>query len=43
MYLGSAEDSQMPMIIEHLTTDQEYIESVEYVKKRLSEPGQAQR
>ncbi|MCR4735261.1 MAG: sugar phosphate isomerase/epimerase [Treponema sp.] len=34
--LASEEDDQMPMIIEHLTTDEEYIESVAYVKKRLS-------
>jgi sugar phosphate isomerase/epimerase len=33
--LASQEDPQMPMIIEHLTTDEEYIQSVEYVKKRL--------
>ncbi len=33
--LATAEDPQMPMIIEHLTSDEEYIESVEYVKKRL--------
>ena len=33
--LATAEDPQMPMIIEHLTTDEEYIQSVEYVKKRL--------
>lgn len=32
----SAEDPAMPMIIEHLTSDEEYIESVEYVKKRLA-------
>ena len=34
--LASAEDPAMPMIIEHLTSDEEYIESVEYVKKRLA-------
>lgn len=34
--LASAEDPEMPMIIEHLTTDEEYIQSVEYVQKRLS-------
>ena len=34
--LATAEDPQMPMIIEHLTTDEEYIASVEYVKNRLS-------
>ncbi len=34
--LASAEDPEMPMIIEHLTTDEEYIQSVEYVRKRLS-------
>lgn len=34
--LATAEDPQMPMIIEHLTTDEEYLASVEYVKNRLS-------
>ncbi|SEP68266.1 Sugar phosphate isomerase/epimerase [Treponema bryantii] len=33
--LASAEDPQMPMIIEHLTTDEEYLESVKYVRERL--------
>ncbi|MCR4632367.1 MAG: sugar phosphate isomerase/epimerase [Treponema sp.] len=33
--LASAEDPEMPMIIEHLTTDEEYFQSVEYVRKRL--------
>jgi len=31
--LASVEDSCMPMIIEHLTTDEEYISSVKYVHK----------
>lgn len=34
--LATEQDPQMPMIIEHLTTDKEYIKSVEYVKRRLS-------
>ncbi len=34
--LATKEDPQMPMIIEHLSTDEEYIQSVEYVQKRLS-------
>ena len=34
--LATTEDPQMPMIIEHLTTDEEYIQSVEYVRNRLS-------
>ena len=33
--LASQEDPQMPMIIEHLTSDEEYIQSVDYVRKRL--------
>lgn len=33
--LASDCDPKMPMIIEHLTSDEEYVESVEYVKKRL--------
>ena len=33
--LASAENPFMPMIIEHLETDQEYFDSVEYVKERL--------
>ena len=33
--LASAEDPSMPMIIEHLTTDEEYSASVQYVKSRL--------
>ena len=33
--LATKENQNMPMIIEHLTTDQEYIESVKYVQKRL--------
>ena len=34
--LADAEDPDMPMIIEHLTTDDEYAASVRYVKDRLS-------
>ena len=34
--LATKEDPSMPMIIEHLTTDEEYLASVEYVKKRLN-------
>ena len=34
--LATAQDPAMPMIIEHLTSDEEYIQSVEYVRKRLS-------
>ena len=34
--LATAEDPEMPMIIEHLSSDEEYIQSVEYVRKRLS-------
>ena len=34
--LATTEDPEMPMIIEHLTTDEEYIQSVKYVQKRLS-------
>lgn len=33
--LADAEDPHMPMIIEHLTTDEEYAASVRYVKERL--------
>lgn len=33
--LANAEDNRMPMIIEHLTTDEEYEASVRYVKERL--------
>lgn len=33
--LASAENHRMPMIIEHLTTDEEYAESVEYVTSLL--------
>ena len=29
------ENPQMPMIIEHLTTDEEYAASVRYVQERL--------
>ncbi len=34
--LATAENPQMPMIIEHLTTDEEYVASVQYVKDRLA-------
>ena len=34
--LASAENPRMPMIIEHLTTDEEYVASVQYVRERLS-------
>ena len=33
--LADAENPQMPMIIEHLTTDDEYAASVRYVRERL--------
>lgn len=33
--LASAEDPQMPMIIEHLHTDAEYLASIRYVQERL--------
>lgn len=33
--LATAENPKMPMIIEHLSTDEEYIESVKYVRNRL--------
>ena len=33
--LATAENPCMPMIIEHLTTDEEYVESVKYVRERL--------
>ena len=33
--LASAEDPGMPMIIEHLQTDEEYLASVKYVRQRL--------
>ena len=33
--LATAENPCMPMIIEHLTTDKEYVESVKYVRGRL--------
>ena len=36
--LATAEDPKMPMIIEHLTTDNEYADSVAYVKKITSFP-----
>ena len=34
--LATAENPRMPMIIEHLTTDEEYVASVQYVRDRLS-------
>lgn len=34
--LADEERKDMPMIIEHLTTDEEYIRSIDYVRKRLS-------
>lgn len=34
--LATAENAQMPMIIEHLSTDEEYLESLKYVQKRLA-------
>lgn len=36
--LATGEDPKMPMIIEHLTTDSEYADSVAYVKKITSFP-----
>ncbi len=37
--LAHAADTDMPMIIEHLTTDEEYRESLSYVKKIMEENG----
>ncbi|MBO5281638.1 MAG: sugar phosphate isomerase/epimerase [Lachnospiraceae bacterium] len=34
--LANQADPEMPMIIEHLHTDQEYLQSLAYVKKRLA-------
>lgn len=34
--LATAENAQMPMIIEHLSTDEEYLASLKYVQKRLA-------
>ena len=34
--LADEERKDIPMIIEHLTTDEEYIRSIDYVRKRLS-------
>ena len=34
--LATAENPHMPMIIEHLTTDEDYVASVQYVRERLS-------
>ena len=33
--LATAENPRMPMIIEHLTTDEEFVASVRYVRDRL--------
>ncbi len=33
--LASRENRNMPMIIEHLNSDQEYLDSLAYVKKRM--------
>lgn len=33
--LATKENPHMPMIIEHLTTDEEYMTSVQYVRERL--------
>lgn len=37
--LASSENPRMPMIIEHLTTDEEYISSVRYVQERMGTRG----
>lgn len=37
--LASAENPRMPMIIEHLTTDEEYISSVRYVQEQMGTRG----
>ncbi len=34
--LATAENPRMPMIIEHLTTDEEYVSSVQYVRERCA-------
>ena len=34
---GKAENPRMPMIIEHLTTDEEYVASVQNIRKRLAD------
>jgi sugar phosphate isomerase/epimerase len=34
--LATAENPRMPMIIEHLSTDEEYIESVKYVRENIA-------
>ncbi len=34
--LATAQNPKMPMIIEHLSTDEEYIQSVKYVQKRIN-------
>ncbi len=35
--LATAEDSKMPMIIEHLQSDEDYLQSLCYVKERLAQ------
>lgn len=35
--IPTAENPHMPMIIEHLTTDEEYVASVQYVRERLAD------
>jgi hypothetical protein len=35
--LAEAENKAMPMIIEHLTTDEEYAASVKYVRELLTD------
>lgn len=37
MRLATAENPQMPMIIEHLSTDEEYIASINYIQSRLTD------
>ena len=38
--LATAEDAEMPMIIEHLATDEEYAESVAYIKNLMKKREQ---
>jgi hypothetical protein len=33
--LATAENPRMPMIIEHLHTDEEYLSSIQYVQRHL--------
>ena len=35
--LATEESPKMPMIIEHLSTDEEYLDSLKYVQKRLNQ------